>query len=64
MTIKQIREGLYQCLIKRYCTKCPYYKWYNNDDIKENGDNSCFGFLQKDADEALLRLEILIDESE
>ena len=59
--IKQIREGLRQCLVKRNCSVCPYYIWYYNDDINELGDRSCWGILQKDADEALLRLEILND---
>ena len=62
MNIKQIREGLRQCLITRECSLCPYYIYYNNDDIEELGDNSCWGKLWKDADTALLRLEILIDE--
>ena len=58
---QQIREGLRQCLVERHCTKCPYYIWYNNDDIDELGDNSCWGILQKDVDLALLRFKILND---
>lgn len=59
--IKQIREGLQHCLITRECSTCPYYIWFYNDDINEPGDRSCWGILRKDADEALLRLEIFTD---
>lgn len=61
LDIKQIKDGLRQCLVERNCSMCPYYIWYYNDDINEPGDKSCWGILQKDAEEALLRLEILND---
>lgn len=48
-------------MITRECITCPYYIWYYNDDINEPGDRSCWGILRKDADEALLRLEIFTD---
>ena len=59
--IKQIREGLQHCLIDRKCSICPYYIRYNNDDINEPGDRSCWGILKKDAEEVLFRFEILND---
>lgn len=59
--VKRIREGLRQCLIIRECYKCPYYRYYYNDDIKEIGDNSCWGILQKEADLALQRFSIIDD---
>lgn len=59
--IKQIKEGLRQCLVERQCSKCPYYIWFYNDDINEPGDRSCWGILQKDVDLILTRFEILSD---
>lgn len=60
-SIQNIRQGLRLCLVERKCSLCPYYIWYYNDDINEPGDRSCWGILQRDANEALLRLEILTD---
>ena len=59
--IQQIREGLRHCLVTRECSKCPYFIYYYNNDIKEIGDNSCWGILQKDADLALQRFSIIDD---
>lgn len=59
--IKQIREGLRQCLVVKQCTKCPYYKYFYNDDINYEGQYSCWGILQKDVDLLLQKFEILND---
>jgi len=62
--IKDIKKGLYTCMITRECSTCPYYIWYYNDDINEPGDRSCWGILYKDVVQALTRLEIMTDEEE
>lgn len=64
LDIKQIKNGLRQCLVEKNCSICPYYIWYYNDDINEFGDNSCWGILQKDVDLVLQRFEILSDNRE
>jgi hypothetical protein len=58
MTLQEIREGLRQCLVERKCNLCPYFMYFYDDDIEYEGQYSCWGRLQKDADEALLKLEI------
>lgn len=61
LDIKQIKDGLRQCLVEKNCSMCPYYIWYYNDDIDEPGDKSCWGILQKDADLVLQRFSIIDD---
>lgn len=57
LNIEDIRKALQMCLVKRECSKCPYYIYYYNDDIRQIGDNSCWGILYKDVDEILSHLE-------
>lgn len=57
MTTEEIRQGLQRCLIDRECMKCPYYKYFYEDDIDYIGQNSCWGRLYRDADSALNTLE-------
>jgi len=63
MTIEEIREALRQCLVQKNCEKCPYYKWFYDDDIDYEGQYSCWGRLQYDADAVLERLEEKLKEN-
>ena len=55
--LKQIREGLKQCLIRKDCKQCPYYIYYYN----KPGENSCLDELYKDVDLIIQRFSIIND---